>query len=75
MKEQCLYGHSTMVCLIWKGDDIIGYTHTYKEADEICNKNTELVWDYNKPNKRKPYILSEVELKEIPFITIHSIIK
>ena len=33
--------------LIYKGDTIIGYTHTYKEADDICKKNINYSWDYS----------------------------
>ena len=40
------------VCVVWKSDEIIGYTHTYREADEICNRTSDLVWDYNIHNKK-----------------------
>ena len=33
------------VCLIYKGDDCIGYTHSWQEAEEICKKNSEFQWE------------------------------
>ena len=39
--------------LIYKGDTIIGYTHTDKEADDICKKNNNYSWDYSTIIKSK----------------------
>lgn len=68
-----IYGYPSMICLIWKNNDIIGYTHTYQEADAICEKNSELLWDFNinDINGKKTAILSNEELKKICFLTIH----
>ena len=34
------------ICLIYKDLDIIGYSHTYKEAELIYNINNKLQWDF-----------------------------
>lgn len=70
-QDECFY--PSMICLIWKNKDIIGYTHTYQEADAICNKNPELVWDFNinEKNGIKSSILSNKELEKLRFLTIH----
>lgn len=44
------------VCLIYKGDECIGYTHSLSEAEEICKKNSELQWE---PVKKKTIYLIE----------------
>ena len=68
-----IYGYPSMICLIWKNNDIIGYTHTYQEAYAICEKNSELLWDFNinDINGKKTAVLSNEELKKICFLTIH----
>ena len=73
INDQYLYSYPSMICLIWKNKNIIGYTHTYNEADAICNENPALVWDFNinEKNGIKTAVLSNEELRKIPFITIH----
>lgn len=34
--------------LIYRDNKIIGYTHTEKEADDLCKNNNLLSWDSNK---------------------------
>ena len=46
-KDIYIHGYPSMICLIWKNKAVIGYTHTYQEADAICEKNLELLWDFN----------------------------
>lgn len=50
--EDWQYKH---ICFIYdNNDNCIGFTHTRKEADELCKLNVELYWDYNKiKNKNK----------------------
>lgn len=65
--------YPSMICLIWKNKDIIGYTHTYQEADTICNKYSNLLWDFNTNEKNgiKTSVLSNEELTKLQFLTIH----
>ena len=42
------YLHHTII-----GYTIIGYTHTDKEADDICKKNNNYSWDYSTIIKSK----------------------
>ena len=32
--------------IIYNKKDIIGYTHTYSEAEDLCKKNHNYSWDY-----------------------------
>ena len=34
--------------LIYEGDKIIGYTHTYQEAEKLCQKIHNYSWEYAK---------------------------
>lgn len=36
------------IIFIWKNDNVIGYCHTIKEADDICKIKTELSWSVSK---------------------------
>jgi len=36
------------ICLLYKDNYAIGYTHSRKEADVICNKDSTIQWDYVK---------------------------
>ena len=71
------YGSTGSICLIWKNDEIVGYTHTFQEADAICNKNSNFVWDFNSntnnKNRVKESILTNSELEELPMMTIHDV--
>lgn len=75
-KKQDVYihGYPSMICLIWKNKAIIGYTHTYQEADAICEKKSELMWDFNinEKNGKKTAVLSNEEVQKLSFLTIHS---
>lgn len=68
-----IYSYPSMICLIWKKTNIIGYTHTYQEADAICNKYSELLWDFNinEINGIKRVELSNNELDKLQFLTIY----
>lgn len=68
-----IYGYPSMICLIWKNKNVIGYTHTFQEADAICEKNSELLWDFNinEKNGKKTAVLSNEELQKLSFLTIH----
>ena len=76
IKNQDVYIHGFpyMICLIWKNKAIIGYTHTHQEADDICQKHTELMWDFNinEKNGKKTAVLSNEELQKLRFLTIHT---
>lgn len=42
--------------VIYNNNKIIGYTPTFKEADDICKKNNTYSWDYARrvfKNKQK----------------------
>jgi hypothetical protein len=32
--------------IIYEGDKIIGYTHTYQEAENVCQKNNNYSWEF-----------------------------
>ena len=32
--------------LIYEGGKIIGYTHTYQEAEHVCQQNHNYSWEY-----------------------------
>ena len=72
-KDIYIHGYPSVICLIWKNKAIIGYTHTYQEADAICEKNSELLWDFNmnEKNGKKTVVLSNEELQKLCFLTIH----
>lgn len=36
------------ICLLYKDNRVIGYTHSINEAEAICNKNETIQWDYVK---------------------------
>lgn len=48
--------------LIYKNDKIIGYVHTYREAEDYCKKNYDYSWEYakmvikNKEKRDKLYV-------------------
>ena len=71
--NQYLHYYPSMICLIWKNKKIVGYTHSYKEADAICSVDQEMVWDFNinEKNGVKKAVLSNEELQKTHFLTIH----
>ena len=73
-KYRCFHTYPSMICLIWKNKSIVGYTHTYQEADAICSKYSNLLWDFNTNEKNgiKKTILSNEALTKLQFLTIHS---
>lgn len=72
-----IHGYPSMICLIWKNKAVIGYTHTYQEADAICEKNSELLWDFNinEKNGKKTAVLSNEELQNCVFLQIMTFFK
>lgn len=50
---------------IYKGVNVIGYTVTEKEADEMCCKRPDLQWDRAKYNGRP---------KHIPCVTLDTVL-
>ena len=36
------------VCLLYKDNRVVGYTHTINEAEAICDKDATIQWDYAK---------------------------
>lgn len=71
------FGSFSSICLIWNKDKIVGYTHTFQEADAICNKNPKFVWDFNtntnNKERVKESILTNSELEKLPMMTIHDV--
>ena len=53
------------ICLIYEGLNIVGYSHTYQEAELICNINNKLQWDFFLNEKKGKEIL-----KNIPQIVV-----
>lgn len=51
------------IAFIWFNDKKIGYTHTSKEADDICKKESKYSWSYGKINKKLK--------SELKFMTIN----
>ena len=45
--------------IIYEGNCKKGYTHTWKEADNICKKKPEYTWDYP-PKKNKNLLYSRL---------------
>tara|TARA_B100001093_G_scaffold496994_1_gene543376 strand:+ start:145 stop:357 length:213 start_codon:yes stop_codon:yes gene_type:complete len=37
--------YESWVIIIDKNNEYLGYTHTFKEADDICMKNLDYTWD------------------------------
>ena len=51
------------IALIYKGETIIGYCHTFQEADDLCKKYPDLSWtglNKNKNNLQGQIILIEI---------------
>lgn len=40
-----LPAYDSWFIIIDKNNDYLGYTHTFKEADDICMKNPDYTWD------------------------------
>ncbi len=57
------------ICLLYRGQEILGYVNSYTEADWICEKlDTDVQWDY----------CTKKQLPKIPtlnFVTINDFIK
>ena len=62
------------IYFIYYEDKIIGYTYTWKEADDICQKYGNLVWDSSKEYSKD---LDKVEdlFKKLEQLTIASELK
>ena len=53
------------VCLMYRGKTIIGYVHSSKEADWICDKlDDELQWDFCSKKQM-------MKISSFKFLTIH----
>ena len=37
--------------LIFNQNTIVGFTHSWQEADDICKINSDLIWDREKKDK------------------------
>ena len=40
-------------CFIYYNNNLVGYTNSYREAEDICKKNIEYQWDFGLTIKNK----------------------
>ncbi len=51
--------------LIFKQHLVVGYTNSWREADDICRKNSELTWDI-------PSIHTQKNINQLEQVTIQT---
>ena len=59
------------IYFIYQNEEIIGYTTSWKEADDICQKYKNLLWDSSKEYSRSLKKIEEVA-KNLDQLTITS---
>ena len=59
------------IYFIYQNEEIIGYTTSWKEADDICQKYKNLLWDSSKEYSRSFKKIEEVA-KNLDQLTITS---
>jgi|APGre2960657423_1045063.scaffolds.fasta_scaffold383086_1 hypothetical protein len=65
--EMCADEYYSYVRIIYKDNQVVGYTHSEAEADAICEKDGRFQWDVVRKK-------NENLIKRLPQLTIHDVI-